>query len=101
MKMCHKALFSGLLFLIAFQAEAHNCVAGKNEMSFHFKSLSIIKTLEIISNFSDRDLIIKTDRSLKVPLHYNCVGWRKIVEDLSRKHNLKIDINLNSIVFRE
>lgn len=80
---------------------AHDCTPEKDQISLHFQKFSLLKTAHIISNYSDRYLIVKTQKDIEIPLHYNCVRWQEVMADLSTKHGFTYSINADSITLSD
>ena len=101
-----KHLLFILLILIPSFTYSHNkvCTPKTDEVSFNFDSLhplSVVDLLKIVSDYAEKDLVIKTDRIEFMPLHYHCTKWQKILSDVAIEHNYSIRIQSKSIILAE
>lgn len=92
---------SSIALISSTPALAHDCTPEKDQISLHFKSFSLLRTAHIISNYSDRYLVVKTQKDIEIPLHYNCVRWQEVMADLSSKHGFKYSINEDAIILSD
>ena len=90
-----------LSFFVCSYGYSHECEAGGDKVSFHFKSIQLFAVVNIISDFSDRKLTIRSNNNPSIPVHYNCVPWRDILTDLQSKYDVSISIFKYGIIVND
>jgi hypothetical protein len=100
LKLC-KIITIAFLMLVSGKSFSHDCVAKKDQVSFHFTNYSVVSVLYYISQYTEKDLVIKTGRIPSGSFHYNCVEWQTILADLASKYRYKIEVTNNRIILRD
>lgn len=91
-----------LLCCLTLHADAHECeVQNKQQLSLHFTSLPLITALQIIADFSGKELITKHAANMDISLHYNCTEWQNVIHDLNNRFALHIKVQGDKIILSD
>lgn len=77
-------------------SEQKQCV-GK-EMRIHFTHMPLTATLQVVADFSGRQLVADASVRGAGAFHYDCVPWDAVLQDIAARHQLSIKLEKGRVL---